>query len=104
MHSWEPTVTDQPQTPKSPANESKVSRTDQPQTPGFRYHPDADEAWFAEHLRQKGWTVLEPPCPLCEGHGRVNRKLWWSPDEPTPTDAEMMGQRCPNDCPVPMHF
>lgn len=71
---------------------------------GFKYLPSPDEKHYAEYLREKGWSVYEPRCPLCKGGGRVNQKMWWSPDEPHPTEAEIVGDPCPNGCPVPMRF
>ena len=35
----------------------------------WKYEPTEEETKAAEFLKEKGWYVTEPSCPLCNGWG-----------------------------------
>ncbi len=65
----------------------------------YRYEKTDTERYAEKLLRDKGWTVSEPKCPLCHGMGSIG----WS--EAKPGLASWGVKPCPNGCPTPaMYF
>lgn len=68
----------------------------------YRYDPTPDEEMAAARLRENGWLVEEPKCPLCHGNGTVTE--WASAPPMTNTTYTITRISCPNGCPVPVAF
>ena len=69
----------------------------------YEYKPTKAERKAAELLREKGWRVGEPACPLCGGLGQIGRSEWIE-TYPGLTTGHLWNDPCPNGCAAPTWF
>jgi hypothetical protein len=68
----------------------------------FKYEKTDSERYAEKLLRDKGWTVTEPKCPLCKGWGYMGQFKTLGVG---PFSTSVLSQSpCPNGCPAPMMF
>jgi hypothetical protein len=70
---------------------------------GWQYDAPKEERAAESLLREKGWTVDEPSCPLCQGWGYVNRFQTFG-GTGSMTTSVLSQERCPNECETPAAF
>lgn len=65
----------------------------------FNYNPTPEERAAEKLLKEKGWTVHQPMCPLCHGWGTVGKIEDYKPGQ-----YGWSSERCPNGCQIPVRY
>lgn len=69
----------------------------------YEYEATEAERVAAALLREKGWNVNEPTCPLCRGFGSIGEaRTWGVPGVHSLSTYSWSTKPCPNGCPVPV--